>query len=159
MFYAPRQIWKRFEGGRLKFCAHAMSEPELDEVKRQERVEKLLKCYRKFKSKGYGYAYKFLGLELFNLFNAAAQMVLMNKLMGGRWIDYGLRLWEHYNFEGDQLYQVGKILCYDMSGLHTLFKLVFVSLSTFVFSVLFCIHMARVPGGPDARGFPQNDKV
>ena len=106
MFYAPRQIWKRFEGGRLKFCAHAMSEPELDEVKRVERVEKLLKCYRKFKSKGYGYAYKFLGLELFNLFNAAAQMVLLNKLMGGRWIDYGLRLWDHYSFEGEQLYQV-----------------------------------------------------
>ena len=106
MFYVPRQIWKRFEGGRLMFCAFGMSSPELEGKARQERVDKLLKCYRKFKSKGHGYAYKFLGLELFNLFNAAAQMVLLNKLMGGRWIDYGLRLWDHYSYEGDQLYQV-----------------------------------------------------
>ena len=125
MFYASRQIWKKFEGGRLGFCTLNMRAPELEKEERQKRVDRLLSCYRKFKSKGHAYAYKFLGLELFNLFNAAAQMVLMNKLMGGRWIDYGLRLWEHYNFEGDQLYQVGKILCYDMSGLHTLFKLVF----------------------------------
>ena len=125
MFYASRQIWKKFEGGRLGFCTLNMRAPELEKEERQKRVDRLLSCYRKFKSKGHAYAYKFLGLELFNLFNAAVQMVLMNKLMGGRWIDYGLRLWEHYNFEGDQLYQVGKILCYDMSGLHTLFKLVF----------------------------------
>ena len=73
---------------------------------RRTKVEKLLKCYRKFKSKGHGYAYKFLCLEFFNLFNAAAQMVLLNKLMGGRWIDYGLRLWDHYSYEGEQLYRV-----------------------------------------------------
>ena len=88
------------------FCAFGMSEPELEREERQKRVEKLLQCYRKFKSKGHGYAYKFLGLELFNLLNAAAQMVFLDKLMGGRWIDYGLRLWDHYSYEGDQLYQV-----------------------------------------------------
>ena len=109
MFYAPWQIWKRFEGGRLKFCTFGMSEPELDEEKRQARVDKLLKCYSNFKSKGYGYAYKFLGLELFNLLNAVVQMILLNKLMGGRWIDYGLHLWDHFNFEGEKLYRVKNI--------------------------------------------------
>ena len=106
MFYASRQIWKKFEGGRLGFCTLNMRAPELEKEERQKRVDRLLSCYRKFKSKGHAYAYKFLGLELFNLFNAAAQMVLMNKLMGGRWIDYGLRLWNHYNYVGDKLYQV-----------------------------------------------------
>jgi len=106
MFYAPRIIWKGFEGGRLKFCAQEMTSPELEDEKRRERVNKLLKCYRKFKSKGQGYAYKFLVMELFNLTNAVAQMLLMDKLMGERWIDYGLRLWNHYNFEGEQMYQV-----------------------------------------------------
>ena len=109
MFYVPWQIWKRFEGGRLKFCTFGMSEPELDEEKRQARVDKLLNCYTKFKSKGCSYAYKFLGLELFNLFNVAAQMILLNKLMGGRWIDYGLHLWDHFNFEGEKLYRVKNI--------------------------------------------------
>jgi len=106
MFYAPWQIWKRFEGGRLKFCAFGMSEPELDGEKRQARVEKLLKCYGKFKSKGCSYAYQFLGLELFNLVNTAAQMVVLNKLMAGRWIDYGVHLWNHISFGGEKLYKV-----------------------------------------------------
>ena len=106
MFYAPWQIWKRFEGGRLKFCTLRMSEPELDGEKRQARVDKLLKFYSTFKSKSCSYAYKFLGLELFNLFHVAAQMVLLNKLMGGKWIDYGLHLWDHFSFSGEKLYQV-----------------------------------------------------
>merc|ERR1711962_1886554 len=74
MFYAPRIIWKGFEGGRLKFCAQEMTSPELEDEKRRERGNKLLKGYRKFKSKGQGYAYKFLVMELFNLTNAVAQM-------------------------------------------------------------------------------------
>ena len=136
MFYAPRIIWKGFEGGRLKFCAQEMTSPELEDEKRRERVNKLLKCYRKFKSKGQGYAYKFLVMELFNLTNAVAQMLLMDKLMGERWIDYGLRLWNHYNFEGEQMYQVAPFTC-----------------CCFMFWLVFPTHnllSSTMPGGPDA---------
>ena len=50
VLYAHQIIWESFEGERLKFCAHRMTLPELDDERRKDRVERLTRCYSRFKS-------------------------------------------------------------------------------------------------------------
>lgn len=102
MFYLPRYFWKKFEGGRMMFCTKGMADPQTDEKEMKNRVGTLVDNYKRFKNKNNRYATKFLFFEVTNLMNAAAQMFLMDKFMGGRFFDYGLRLLAYFNFDGDQ---------------------------------------------------------
>ena len=108
MFYLPRYFWKKFEGGRMMFCTKGMADPQTDEKEMKKRVGTLVDNYKRFKNKNNRYATKFLFFEVTNLMNAAAQMFLMDKFMGGRFFDYGLRLLAYFNFDGDQTLLVGR---------------------------------------------------
>jgi hypothetical protein len=103
MFYMPRFYWKRFEGERIMRCTVDCVEPVLKEEERMKKAHTLLENYKKFKGKhNQKYAMKFFAFELFNLFNAVVQFWFTDKLMGGRFKDYGLKLFSYYQHQGEE---------------------------------------------------------
>jgi hypothetical protein len=95
-FYFPRYLWKKMEGGRVSICTKDMTGPEPDTEAQSKRLANMIENYNKFKSKNNSYAMKFLFVELVNLMNVVGQMFLMDKFMGHRFMDYGLRLYSFY---------------------------------------------------------------
>lgn len=95
-FYIPRYIWKSLEGHRISFCTKDIKDPELDESARNDRVTRMLTCYKRYKNKNNSYCIKFAFLELLNLLIAIFNMYVTDTLMGHRFMDYGSRLLAHY---------------------------------------------------------------
>ena len=51
--------------------------------------------YNKLKGKNNTYAFSFFGMEILNFFNVCFQMILTNIFLGGKFFDYGTRVFEY----------------------------------------------------------------
>jgi len=94
LFYLPRHLWKWMEDGRIKFCSKDVKEIELNDEKRKDRVDRLLKIYKRYQGKNNNYAAKFFLCEIINLVNVF-QIFCTNKFIGGKFLDYGSRIFEY----------------------------------------------------------------
>jgi len=95
LFYLPRHLWKILEDGRIKFCSKDMKDMVLDDDVRLKRVERLNKVYSKYQGKNNNYAAKFFLCEVINLMNVVFQIFYINKFIGGKFLDYGSRIFEY----------------------------------------------------------------
>ncbi|KAJ0177401.1 hypothetical protein K1T71_007410 [Dendrolimus kikuchii] len=90
MFYAPRYLWKIWEGGRLKALAADLSGPmvtkDWSEFRRSELVSYL--SYRNVYTHNV-YALRFIFCELLNLVNVVGQIFLLDLFLGGAFRNYG----------------------------------------------------------------------
>ena len=112
-FYFPRHLWKTLEDGRIKFCSKDMKEMVLEDDVRLKRVERqrkrryfgLLKfinvfyrlnlVYAKYQGRNNQYAAKFFLCEIINLMNIIFQIFYINKFIGGKFLDYGSRIFAY----------------------------------------------------------------
>jgi len=101
LFYAPRHLWKIIEDGRMKFCSQDSKSIVLDGKSRGDQVERLNKVYKKYQGRNQTYAYKFFFCEILNLVNVVGQIFLTNRFLGGKFLDYGSRIyWYNQNTHG-----------------------------------------------------------
>ena len=80
------------------FSRHWKTDPSVTECEpgaRARAVDKVLEHYTKIRGRNNIYVFNFYALELFNLLNAVTQMWFMDMFMGGKFFDYGVRLWNH----------------------------------------------------------------
>jgi len=102
LFYFPRYCWKKVEDGKIRLCTPNMKDPEFEQEAREKHVKRLLNAYKRFKNKNNFYAMAFFGFEMLNGFNSVVQLFLIDKFMGKRFMDYGLRIWNFYSLEGEE---------------------------------------------------------
>jgi len=95
LFYLPRHLWKSLEDGRIKFCSKDMKDIVLDDEVRQKRVDRLSLVYSKYKGRNNHYAAKFFLCEIINLMNVIFQIFYINKFLGGKFLDYGSRIFDY----------------------------------------------------------------
>merc|ERR1719318_773867 len=87
----------------MKFLTQGMGEPEISATKRTDRVDRMINLFMKLKrhpSRNRNYALKFFILEILNLFNVLSQIFVIDKFLGGKFLNYGVEMlgsWENFN--------------------------------------------------------------
>jgi len=96
-FLMPRLLWKKMEGGKVKFITDAVpTTPPMDQADEDKRVDRLQTLYMIYSGKNNVYALKFFLCELLNLINVALNLVLVDALLDGRFKDYGYKVIKSY---------------------------------------------------------------
>jgi len=92
LFYLPRQLWKSFEGGRLRMLVEGMFEPRMivNKGARSERISMIVKYFRDNRGQHTFYCLRFIMCEFLNFANVIGQMFLMDKFLGYEFSTYGL---------------------------------------------------------------------
>jgi len=94
-FYFPYITWKNVEKGRMKKMLMKIpgtgekADCAIVDAPLDEQVEGLAKYIFENKTSYSGYARWFLLCEVANLFNVFAQIYLMDRFLGGKFLDYG----------------------------------------------------------------------
>ncbi|XP_026499008.1 innexin inx2-like [Vanessa tameamea] len=90
MFYAPRYLWKMWEGGRLKALASDLASPivtkDWTEYRRGELISYL--SYTNLYTHNM-YALRYAFCEILNLLNVVGQIFLLDLFLGGAFRNYG----------------------------------------------------------------------
>ncbi|GAB6022582.1 hypothetical protein CHUAL_006683 [Chamberlinius hualienensis] len=92
MFYFPHHLWKIWEGGRLKVLVTDLDGLIIEEEVVQRRVTALKKYFQSSFNKHNGYAYSYSFCETLNFINVVGQMFLINRFLGGTFLDYGTKV-------------------------------------------------------------------
>ena len=96
-FFLPRFFWRTFvEGGKMKFLTSGMKELTTDEKVVEQRLNRLIKGFRKLRGHNDKYAYFFVGLEILNLLIVLFQIYVTDVFLHGKFLDYGSRILEYY---------------------------------------------------------------
>jgi len=95
-FYAPRFLWKTWEGRRLSMLVQDLDEFVSDKCKADQK--KLLVKYICGNIQTLNtYAYRFFICELLNFANVIAQIILMDYFLGGEFSTYGYKVFMFNN--------------------------------------------------------------
>ena len=92
LFYVPHWIWKMFEDHRIRHLIEGMVESRLEEKKRRQRQEVVIRYLVDSKGSNEWYAYQYVLCEVLNFANVILNLVLTDKLLGGDFFDLGTRL-------------------------------------------------------------------
>ncbi|CAG0921189.1 unnamed protein product [Notodromas monacha] len=98
LFYIPRWLWKGFEGGlleRLLITSDARNE--------RSSVTRISSYLCQNSSKNDWYMYRYFACELVALLNILAQLFLLDWFFGGLFMDYGVRVLEFLESEGNHV--------------------------------------------------------
>ncbi|XP_063224711.1 innexin inx2-like [Bacillus rossius redtenbacheri] len=91
-FYLPHQLWKVWEGGRMKMLAVNLTTPVLSEECIKKSTDLLIEYWEKQLHSHNSYYYRFLTCELINLSNVVGQICFMNAFLGEEFQYYGLNV-------------------------------------------------------------------
>lgn len=89
LFYLPHYLWKAIENGRIKAIRSNLCNPILKDKERDEQKELLIKYLNKCKDTHQATFYLYCLCEFLNLLNVLAQMIMMDKFLGGQFTTYG----------------------------------------------------------------------
>ena len=92
LFYVPHWIWKMFEDHRIRRLINGMVEPGLEEKKRRQRQELVVRYLVESKGSNEWYAYQYVFCEILNFVNVILNLALTDKLLGGDFFQFGTRL-------------------------------------------------------------------
>ncbi|XP_069172633.1 innexin inx2-like [Procambarus clarkii] len=92
MFYVPRFIWKRLEGGRVSGLVAELNLPALSHDRRRERTKFVIEYFDHYFHHHNVYAYQFFLCELLNFVNVVGQMYFTDKFLGFGFAKYGPRV-------------------------------------------------------------------
>lgn len=101
LFYVPRYLWRMWEGGLLHTIILGMHVGVLSESEKTNKKKVLLDYLVRHYRKHTFYALKYFICEALCLVNIIGQMYLMNKFIGGEFLDYGSRVLEFSELEQD----------------------------------------------------------
>lgn len=90
LFYAPRYLWKSWEGNRLKMIIHNVNSPILTAKYKNERREIFIDYFKKNLCHHNLYACSFLICESLNLVNVCLQMFFINYFLNNEFSTYGI---------------------------------------------------------------------
>ncbi|KAG5680668.1 hypothetical protein PVAND_010162 [Polypedilum vanderplanki] len=100
LFYAPRWLWKSWEGGKIHALMMDLDIGICSEIEKKQK-KKLLLDYLWDNLRFHNWwAYRYYGCELLSLINVVGQMFLMNKFFDGEFMTFGLDVIKH--MEADQ---------------------------------------------------------
>ncbi|XP_069692263.1 innexin inx2-like [Periplaneta americana] len=90
LFYAPRFLWKTWEGGRVKLLADDLGGPLVNENWSADRKKRILDYFKSSKIHTNNfYALRFAACEMLNLINVIGQIYFLDKFLGGEFTSYG----------------------------------------------------------------------
>eukprot|EP00095_Tigriopus_kingsejongensis_P005712 maker-scaffold459_size165548-snap-gene-0.21 protein:Tk05712 transcript:maker-scaffold459_size165548-snap-gene-0.21-mRNA-1 annotation:"innexin inx2" len=88
-FYAPKFIWSRWEGGKLKKRVGDLANPIVDLDTQEEQVTNLVNYLADKKGLLNNYAIGFFICEILNLINVVGQIFFLDAFLGGQFTEYG----------------------------------------------------------------------
>lgn len=102
LFYLPRFLWKTWEGGLLELLIMpglhiGILAEEEKKSKKKVLIEYLVRHYRRHNM----YCIKYFVAEVLCLCNVFLQMYIMNRFLGGEFMDYGTRVLEFSEMQQD----------------------------------------------------------
>lgn len=89
-FYAPRFLWKAWEGQRLKSLVLDLNNPVIDEESKAQQIKQVVNYFAVNMHCQNFYAIRFFFCEFLNFVNVIGQIWFMNYFMEGEFISYGL---------------------------------------------------------------------
>lgn len=92
IFYAPRYMWKAWEGGKIKTLVMQLNTPIVDANVCKDRKKMLVNYFAKNLHKHNYYAIKFFLCEIFNFINIIIQILITDKFLGHQFSNYGPRV-------------------------------------------------------------------
>ncbi|RWS22251.1 innexin-like protein [Leptotrombidium deliense] len=91
-FYAPRYLWKAYEGGRVKSLMLGLDAPVIDEEKKKKNLPLIIKYLECNLNNHNGSFWFYVFAEVLNLVNLILQMVAMDRFLHGEFISYGFKV-------------------------------------------------------------------
>ncbi|XP_042238528.1 innexin inx2-like [Homarus americanus] len=93
MFYTPGYLWKMWEGGRIQQLTQDLNPSSFTASVSSDHLATIKQYFGgNFRLLHTNYAYKFFLCEVLNFVNVVSQMYLTDRLLGYRFLDYGLRV-------------------------------------------------------------------
>lgn len=89
LFYAPRYLWRMWEGGLMTFLVQDLNKPIAKAEDKEEKLRSLVKYMKSHHSQHKSYFAKYLLAEIFNFVTAISQMYLIDDFLGGTFSTYG----------------------------------------------------------------------
>lgn len=93
-FYAPRYLWKAYEGGKVAKLTDGLNSP-LSAGSQNKRIEDLAAYLKTFRGRNNSYFFMYCFYEFLNFVNVFVQMWIMDRFLGGEFSTYG---WDVVNF-------------------------------------------------------------
>lgn len=84
----------------MKFCSNGLQERTIEDEEITKRVERLNSIYSKYRGRNNKYAAKFFLCEILNLINVIFQIFYIDRFIGGKFLDYGSRIFEYNRHMG-----------------------------------------------------------
>ncbi|KAG7164695.1 innexin inx2-like [Homarus americanus] len=92
MFYFPRFLWKRMEGGRVKGLVTDLNLVAVAPELREQRMNFAVEYFGHYFNQHNIYAYQFFTCEVLNFINVIGQMYLTDRFLDIGFINYGPRV-------------------------------------------------------------------
>ncbi|XP_021934422.1 innexin shaking-B isoform X2 [Zootermopsis nevadensis] len=90
LFYAPRWLWKNWEGGKLHALMMDLDIGIISEVEKKQKKKLLLEYLCDNLTYHNWWAYRYYLCELLSLLNVIGQMFLMNRFFDGEFLTFGI---------------------------------------------------------------------
>ncbi|XP_055308874.1 innexin inx2-like [Sitodiplosis mosellana] len=101
LFYVPRYIWKKMEGGKMAKLTHNVKLVITDDGYKFEGKEIIINYMKMNMGAHNEYALQFLLCSVLNLFNLIGQLYFMDYFLNGEFSSYGLEVLKFINMEPD----------------------------------------------------------
>jgi len=92
LFYAPRWLWKNWEGGKIQALKMDLDVGVMTEVDREQKKDMMISYLRRNIWHHNHWAYKYFLCESLALVNVIGQMFLMNTILDGEFLTYGIEV-------------------------------------------------------------------
>jgi len=110
LFYLPRHIWKNMEAGRVKYIVDGAGGYMEEEEQVHKAAEGLALRFKVHRGYNTNYAFRFFLCELLNLVNVVFQIMITDKFLGGRFMNYGHRYMQMVNTEYNEFDEANPVL-------------------------------------------------
>jgi hypothetical protein len=92
MFYLPRYFWKASENGKVKMLVGKLQEPLLSDSEKKKQIKEIGNYFRQHRGTHALYAFRFFGLEIYNMVNTVCQIFFIDYFLDGEFMNYGLEV-------------------------------------------------------------------
>ena len=97
LFYVPYIIWEQYEGNITNRLLNGLNSGVMSQTDRMNKISKVSEYLYRTKNH---HTFRFLiytSTEMLNLFNVVMQMLLLDRFLGGKFLNYGFQV---FNFNG-----------------------------------------------------------
>jgi hypothetical protein len=89
LFYSPRYLWKKMEGGRIKMLSEKLRNPMLPIDDKEKEISKLVEYLLAHFGSFNVYTFCNIGCEMLNLTISISSIYMTDVLLGYRFLSYG----------------------------------------------------------------------